>query len=59
MSEASSSSEINAPVSIYIYIYIYIYILYDWPFGPAGVPNIKWCQCSNVTDSLKVEGRIR
>ena len=57
MSEASSSSEINAPVSIYIYIYIYI--LYDWPFGPAGVPNIKWCQCSNVTDSLKVEGRIR
>ena len=61
-SEASFSSEINAPMSVYIN-----YISYVRPFGPTGgggafgpggVPNEKWHQRANVTGSLKFKGQV-
>ena len=64
VSKVSSSSEINAPVTVYniymcIRIYPYLYILYVWPFGPAGGAKCKMASTCKHTGSLKFKGQVR
>ena len=56
--EARSSSEIS---DLLVSVYIYYIIIYRTSglLVPREVPNVKWCQHTNVTRSLKFKGHVR